>query len=85
LAEQRKLKNEELKKRVKLVTEAKAICNEDAQSQISSSSSKDANFFITGAKVKNKARFESKDKQLEAAAETLALMNNKEDYELEYD
>lgn len=70
---------------MKLATEVKAICNDDAESQISSSSSKDANFFITGAKVKNKARFETKDRQLEAAAETLALMNNKEDTELDYD
>jgi hypothetical protein len=56
LADQRKIKNEELKKKVKLMS---AIGAADTISQISSVSSRDERFFITGAKV-NRARFENK-------------------------
>lgn len=59
----------------------------DTISQISSVSSRDEKFFITGAKV-NKARFEMKKNDepgspTARAAQALAIMNKKDDKELE--
>ena len=55
----------------------------ETESQISSQSSKD-NFFITKTKTKNKAKFEEKlDSPTAMAAKALAIMNDKEDDELE--
>jgi hypothetical protein len=59
LSEQRKLKNEELKRKVAMITSKekgnKSDSISDTESQISSASSKD-NVFITKAKTKSKGK-----------------------------
>ena len=86
LSEQRKIKNDELKKKVKMM---QAI-NADTISQISSISSRDEKFFITGAKTNNKAKFVGQSKAPDEpgsptarAAQALAIMNKTDDKELE--
>lgn len=84
LSEQRKLKNDELKKRVKMLTNPDQL---DTESIISSASSRPDDFFITNTKTKdkkkNKAIYKNADSPTARAAKALALMRNNEDRELE--
>lgn len=83
LAEQRKLKNEELKKKVRMLTGGSKQKDDisDVSSQISSSSSKD--FFITGAKTSKKGKAQFKggdpDSPTARAAKALAIMSGEAD------
>lgn len=60
LSEQRKLKNEELKKKVRMITGGKSEDKSDTVSQVSTTSSKD-NFFITGAKTSKMGKAQFKE------------------------
>ena len=96
LEEQRKQKNAELKNRVKQITgggATKAIMPPTQNDAISTVSSKDSNFFITGANVKmhtNKSKNKATYKNVEEpgspttrAAQALAILNKTDDTELE--
>jgi hypothetical protein len=66
------------------MSEVGALKENDTISQISSTSSRDDKFFITGAKVKDKARFISKKDDepgspTARAAQALAIMNKTDD------
>jgi len=79
LSEQRKLKNDELKRKVAQITnKEKGITNfSDTDSQISSASSKDNDFFITKTKTKKgKGSYKDKPESPTAlAAKALMIMN----------
>lgn len=78
LSEQRKLKNDELKRKVAQITNKEKGNKDfsDTDSQISSASSKD-NFFITKTKNKGKAKYQDRPESPTAlAAKALAIMND---------